>query len=60
LQLHPDKNKGNDTSEQFLEVAKAVEVLGDNVSKELFDYYLDHPTVRPELIMLIIGSICAM
>jgi DnaJ-class molecular chaperone len=45
LTLHPDKNQEVDTTEEFREVAKAAEVLGDAEQKELYDYYLDHPRV---------------
>lgn len=43
--LHPDKNKDKDTTEAFRELSKAMEVLGDETQKELYDYYLDHPRV---------------
>lgn len=45
LVLHPDRNKDVDTTVEFRELAKAMEILSDENQKELYDYYLDHPRV---------------
>lgn len=45
LQYHPDKNKDSGAEEEFIQIAKAAEVLSDVEQKELYDYYLDHPRV---------------
>ena len=47
LKYHPDKNKESNAEEKFIQISKAAEVLGDESQKELYDYYLDHPRVRP-------------
>ncbi|CAM9153396.1 unnamed protein product, partial [Ectocarpus fasciculatus] len=44
LLYHPDKNKDDNATELFRLVSKAAEVLGDEEQKELYDYYLDHPS----------------
>lgn len=44
LKYHPDKNKDEDATAKFRLVAKAAEVLGDDEQRELYDYYLDHPS----------------
>lgn len=46
LVLHPDKNKADNATEAFRLLNKAYEVLSNNDSRSLFDYYLDHPRVR--------------
>lgn len=58
LTLHPDKNQEVDTTKEFRELAKAAEVLGNVEQKELYDYYLDHPRVCLDdlVIVLICGS----
>lgn len=45
LIYHPDKTKGTDDEDAFINIAKAMEVLSDPEQKELYDYYLDHPRV---------------
>ena len=44
LLYHPDKNKNDNATELFRQVSKAAEVLGDEEQRELYDYYLDHPS----------------
>ena len=46
---HPDKNKNANAEELFREIAKAVEVLEDEKTREDYDYYLSHPWVWNEL-----------
>ncbi len=45
LTQHPDKNKDSNATEVFQQFSKAYEVLDNNETRILFDYYLDHPTV---------------
>jgi DnaJ family protein C protein 25 len=42
--MHPDKSKAENATEIFQVISKANEVLSNNETKALFDYYLDHPT----------------
>ena len=42
LKYHPDKNKDNDTSEQFKQVVEAYEVLSDPYKKQRYDNSLKH------------------
>jgi curved DNA-binding protein CbpA len=43
LTHHPDKSRESNATETFRLLQKANEVLSNNESKALFDYYLDHP-----------------
>lgn len=49
LLKHPDRNKDKDTTIEFRELAKALEVLSDENQRELYDYYLDHPKVSSDV-----------
>lgn len=40
---HPDKNAAENATEIFRKIAKAYDVLNNNDSRSLFDYYLKHP-----------------
>lgn len=46
LTKHPDKSKNDNATEVFRLITKAYKVVGNNESRVLFDYYLDHPRVR--------------
>lgn len=43
LEYHPDKNPSKEAQEMFLKVQHAHSVLSDPESRDLYDYYLDHP-----------------
>lgn len=43
--VHPDKNKAENATAAFRLVSKAYNVLKDDEKRELFDYYLDKPTL---------------
>ena len=43
-QYHPDKYKEKNATVIFQKIAKAFEVLENNKTRELFDYYLKNPT----------------
>lgn len=50
---HPDKNKAENATQIFRTIAKAYEVLGNNKSRDSFDYYLrtkDYYTVAGEYV----------
>ena len=47
LTAHPDKSTAENATVVFRRITKAYEVLTGNSSRELFNYYLDHPRVTP-------------
>eukprot|EP00939_MAST-03C_sp_MAST-3C-sp1_P004768 g4768.t1 len=45
-EYHPDRNQHPNAQAMFIKIATANEVLGDEETREAYDYYLDHPEER--------------